>query len=79
MAKRISRRKILGFGAATIAGSIALFAKDGHAQSPAGGSLQYQPSPGPQNAATTAVLGEELQRRADRRKNVVSGFTWQGL
>ena len=64
MAKKISRRKILGLGAATFAGSIALFGKDGQAKSHADGSSQYQPLAGAQNSAGAAVLGEKLQRRS---------------
>jgi manganese oxidase len=52
MAKKISRRKILGLGAATFAGSIALFGKDGEAKSHGGGSSQYQPLAGAQNSAS---------------------------
>src|SRR5687767_3392606 len=51
MAKKISRREILGLGAATIAASVALVANDGEAKSHAGGSSQYQPSPGHQSSA----------------------------
>ncbi len=46
MAKKISRRQMLGIGAATLAGSVALLGKDGQAKSHAGGSASYQPSPG---------------------------------
>ncbi|MBF8254129.1 MAG: Copper oxidase, partial [Deltaproteobacteria bacterium] len=50
MAKKISRREILGLGAATIAGSIALLGKEGEAKNHGGGSAQYQPAPGQQKS-----------------------------
>ena len=45
MADKISRRQILGLGAATIAG-VGVLAKPGHANNHGGGSAQYQPAPG---------------------------------
>jgi FtsP/CotA-like multicopper oxidase with cupredoxin domain len=44
MDKKISRRHILGIGAATLAGSVALLGKEVEAKTPAGGSSSYQPS-----------------------------------
>ena len=44
MDKKISRRQILGIGAATLAGSVALLGKEGQAKSHGGGSSSYQPS-----------------------------------
>ena len=38
MAKKISRRQILGIGAATIAGSVALLGKEGQAKTHGGGA-----------------------------------------
>jgi len=52
MDKKISRRQILGIGAATLAGSVALLGKDGQAKTHGGGSAQYQPSPGQQSSAS---------------------------
>jgi hypothetical protein len=52
MAKKLSRREMLGLGAATIAGSVALFGKDGQAKSHGGGSSPYQPSSGPKSSAS---------------------------
>ena len=54
MAKKLSRREMLGLGAATIAGSVALFGKDGQAKSHGGGSSPYQPPAGPLNSASRA-------------------------
>jgi manganese oxidase len=54
MSKKMSRRKILGLGAATIAGSVALLKNDSHAKAHGGGSSQYQPSPAQQKAANRA-------------------------
>ena len=45
MAKKISRRQILGIGAATVAGGVALLGKEGQTKSH-GGSGQYQPAAG---------------------------------
>ena len=44
MDKKISRRHILGIGAATLAGSVALLGKEVEAKTPGGGSSSYQPS-----------------------------------
>src|SRR5437762_13905620 len=41
MSKRISRRQILGLGAATIAGGVSVWRKDSHAAT-RGSSVQYQ-------------------------------------
>jgi FtsP/CotA-like multicopper oxidase with cupredoxin domain len=45
MEKKLSRRQILGIGAASIAGSVALLGKESHAV-PNGGGSPYQPLPG---------------------------------
>ena len=79
MANKISRRQILGLGAATIAG-VGVLGKAGHASNHGGGSAQYQPA----NRTTEisgrpSVLGEELQRRADRCETVSTGITRKGL
>ena len=50
MAKKISRRQILGIGAATIAGSVAFLGKDSQGKTHGGGSSSYQPSPGQQKS-----------------------------
>jgi len=44
MDKKISRRHILGIGAATLAGSVALLGKESQAKTHLGGSSSYQPS-----------------------------------
>ena len=54
MAKKLSRREMLGLGAATIAGGVALFGKDGQAKSHGGGSSPYQPASGPKSSASRA-------------------------
>ena len=46
MDKKISRRQILGIGAATLAGGVALLGKEGEAHTHGGGSSSYQPAPG---------------------------------
>jgi len=46
MPKIISRREILGLGAATVAGSVALLGKHARASNHGVGAAQYQPSPG---------------------------------
>ena len=50
MAKKISRREILGLGAATIAGGVALLGKEGSATTHGQGSAQYQPAAGQQKS-----------------------------
>jgi len=52
MAKKISRREILGLGAATIAGSIALLGKEAQGKSYEIGSPLYQPLARQQNSAS---------------------------
>ena len=47
VANKISRRQILGFGAATIAGGVAVLKKEGQATTHGGGFAQYQPMAGP--------------------------------
>ena len=42
MAKKLSRRQLLGIGAASLAGSVALLGKESEAKTH-GGSAQYQP------------------------------------
>ena len=49
MANKISRREILGLGAATIAG-VGVLGKAGHASNHGGGSTQYQPAAGQQKS-----------------------------
>jgi hypothetical protein len=49
MAKKLSRRQILGLGAATIAG-VGVLGKAGHASNHGGGSTQYQPAAGQQKS-----------------------------
>ncbi|HET7008471.1 MAG TPA: hypothetical protein VFK65_23435, partial [Candidatus Binatia bacterium] len=46
MEKKLSRRQILGIGAATLAGGAALLGKEGEAQTHGGGAISYQPAPG---------------------------------
>ena len=50
MAKKISRREILGLGAATIAGGVALLGKESGATSHGQGPAQYQPASGQQKS-----------------------------
>jgi hypothetical protein len=49
MADKISRRQILGLGAATIAG-VGVLGKAGHANNHGGGSARYQPGTGQQKS-----------------------------
>jgi hypothetical protein len=50
MANKISRREILGLGAATIAGGVAALGKESQASTHGGGSVQYQPGTGRQKS-----------------------------
>jgi manganese oxidase len=50
MANKISRRQILSFGAATIAGGVAVLEKTSQATTHGGGSVHYQPTSGQQKS-----------------------------
>lgn len=63
MAKKISRRELLGIGAAGLAGSVALLSKDSEAQSPSAGSAPYQ----------STVAGQRSSRRAHWEKSYSGG------
>src|SRR5512140_1481299 len=52
MDQKISRRQILGLGAATLAGSVALLGKESQANIQGGGSSPYQPSTGQSKSVT---------------------------
>lgn len=58
MAKKISRREILGIGAATLAGGVALLGNDSLAKTHGGGSAQYQPSAGQSKSANRSYWGK---------------------
>ena len=58
MAKKITRREILGIGAATIAGGVALLGKEGGATTHGQGSSRYRPASGLQKAATGRLYWE---------------------
>ena len=67
MSKKISRREMLGIGAATIAG-VALSKTHAHATNHGGSGADYKPFRGynPQRRRRSALLGEKLQRRTNR-------------
>lgn len=50
MAKKISRRQILGLGAATVVGGVALWGKESQAKMHEGRGAQYQPAAGAQKS-----------------------------
>jgi hypothetical protein len=59
MAKRISRREILGLGAATIAGGVALWGKESGASAHRQGTAEYRPAAGQQKSQGGRVYWEK--------------------
>src|SRR5919106_1207945 len=59
MANKLSRRQILGLGAATIAGGVVVLGKESQAKSHGGGSMQYQPATGQQKSQASRQYWEK--------------------